>query len=422
LASPHTQGVSRVLGFYGLEALFQSERLGASLEMLSHELAMRLWQEITPKLVELGISKLVLMPDSLLAALPYVAALQLDQESLLLQPYLLAVAPSSRVWSLCQKRALDMTPGKKWLLVSGDESAGIGLVWPLYLQLRQSLGPDGEILWESALTKETFAEATSSANIIQFHLHGRFDQDVPGRSAFGLSDGKMLTMDELSQSLSLENTRLVVLSACESGEPASEPIPNAIGFPSAFLRMGVPAVLAAPWKVSELSTVLLLSHFYVQLAQNYSIAKALQMAQTWLKNLTGTETIEILQTWAEDCKSIVSVIPPSKRVSLSIARQQLIAILEELQDENNFLNSLLENLAQLPDAEVEPFVLGQLQLSSGGRENWLREIWSTLRDKIELGEEPQGVEWVKETLSRKLQYPWHSVYHWGGLEANGAVF
>lgn len=426
LASPRTQGVSRLLGLYGLEALFQSERLSGSLEFLSNELAMRLWQELTPKLAELRVSKLVLMPDSLLSALPYMAALQITQENNSIrshhQPYLLALAPSSRVWSLCQKRATAMTPGKKWLLVTGDESAGIGFVWPLYLQLRQSLGLDGELLWESALTKDSFAEATSKANIIQFHLHGHFDQDDPGQSAFNLSHGNMLTMDDLSQNLSLENTRLVVLSACESGEQVSEPIPNATGFPSAFLRIGVPAVLAAPWKVSELSAVLLLTHFYTLIARDYSIAEALQMAQIWLKNLTRVQTIEILQTWAEDCKSLISVIPSSKQVSLSIARQGLMAISEELQDENNFLNILLENLSQLPDAEVEPFILGELQLSSGGRKNWLMEIWSTLWNKKEVGEEQQGAEWVKDTLSRKQKYLWNSVYYWGGFEATGAVF
>lgn len=425
-SAPRTQGIARLIGIHGLESLFQPERFSESLDLLSHELDRLLWKKLVPKVVELGVSKLVLMPDSILAALPYMAALQINQESdpkrSHLKPYLLAFAPSSRVWSLCQKRAAAMPAGRKWLLVSGDESAQIGFVWPLYLQLHQSLGLDGEILWESDLTQDVFAKAAVNVSFIHVHLHGRFDQDDPPQSAFHLSNGKILTLDELSPNLSLDNTRLVVLSACESGEQVSEPAPNAIGFPSAFLRMGATAVLAATWKVSELSAVLLLSHFYAQLAQGHAIAEALQMAQLWLKNLTRAQTIEILQAWANDCKSLRSTIESSKWKSLSIARQQLIAIAEELQDEGNFLNALLENLTHLPDAGVEPVVLSELRLSTGGRKNWLLEIWSTLRDKIELGEDQQGAEWVKDTLSNKLHYPWASVYHWGGFEASGAVF
>jgi CHAT domain-containing protein len=237
-----------------------------------------------------------------------------------------------------------------------------------------------------------------------------------------LSNGKTLTLDELSANLSLENTRLVALSACESGEQASEPIPNAIGFPSAFLRIGVPAVLAASWKVSELSAVLLLSHFYSLIAEGYSIAESLQMAQVWLKNLTRSQAIEILQMWAEDCKTLPSVIPQSKLGSLSIARQELISISEELQNESDFLTAMLENLMQLTNSEVEPLILGELRSASGGRKWLLLEIWTTLLDKIKLGKEREGVEWTKDTLSKRLHHPWASVYHWGGFEATGAVF
>ena len=100
------------------------------------------------------------------------------------------------------------------------------------------------------------------------------------------------------ESMDLSHTRLVTLSACESGLTDSGGLfgDEYLGLPASFIIAGVPTVVASLWKVSGVSTALLMWKFYTNLMNEHqSVSQALRNAQLWLKNVHRDEVINILE-------------------------------------------------------------------------------------------------------------------------------
>ena len=93
---------------------------------------------------------------------------------------------------------------------------------------------------------------------------------------------------------------MVVLSACETGMIDLRGAPNEFkGFVSTFLQMGASNVVASLWKVSDLTTCLLMGLFYENLLKNngHSVSGSLVQAQRWLSQASSPEIIEKLKHW-----------------------------------------------------------------------------------------------------------------------------
>ncbi|NET61416.1 MAG: CHAT domain-containing protein [Symploca sp. SIO2E6] len=152
-----------------------------------------------------------------------------------------------------------------------------------------------------------------------FSCHGNFDLESPLKSALILAkdqsqeDGN-LTLAEIF-GLSLNQCRLVTLSACETGitpvfgntyEYNSD---EYISLPSGFLYAGSPSVVSSLWRVNEFPTAFLMIKFYQNLSQfptkeTGTVAIALNQAQIWLREVTK----EALQEWT----SHLSLTPNQK--------------------------------------------------------------------------------------------------------------
>jgi CHAT domain-containing protein len=100
----------------------------------------------------------------------------------------------------------------------------------------------------------------------------------------------------------LNQCRLVVLSACETGlidfRNSSD---EYIGLPSGFLYAGSVGVVNSLWTVDDLSTSFLMIKFFQNFQaaltanQDMSVASALKEAQLWLRNASNEE----LQEWTD---------------------------------------------------------------------------------------------------------------------------
>ena len=88
--------------------------------------------------------------------------------------------------------------------------------------------------------------------------------------------------------MSLNQCRLVTLSACETGLTDPTSISDEyIGLPSGFLYAGCANVVSSLWTVNQVSTAFLMIKFYKNLKKNQiSVAKALNDAQRWLRDAT----------------------------------------------------------------------------------------------------------------------------------------
>ena len=154
------------------------------------------------------------------------------------------------------------------------------------------------------------------ANYLHFSCHGSFNLNSPQDSCLQLADSedenndldlsKCLTLGNLfEKDFQLDNCRLVVLSACETGlvdfTNASD---EYISLPSGFLYAGSTSVVSSLWKVSDLSTAFMMIKFLQNLqaaminGEDFSVAVSLSQAQKWLRNSTKTQ----LEEWIGEHK------------------------------------------------------------------------------------------------------------------------
>ena len=92
----------------------------------------------------------------------------------------------------------------------------------------------------------------------------------------------ILTAYEISQ-LDLSNTRLAVLSACETARGRIFPVDGVFGLQRAFKQAGAGSILMSLWKVDDAATALFMEHFYKFLFETHDRHAALKMAQSEVK-------------------------------------------------------------------------------------------------------------------------------------------
>jgi CHAT domain-containing protein len=91
-----------------------------------------------------------------------------------------------------------------------------------------------------------------------------------------VEDG-ILTADEISR-MDLSNTKLVVLSACETAKGKVDPVDGVYGLQRAFKMAGVETIVMSLWKVQDDATSMLMTQFYTYLTSGVEKHQALWKA------------------------------------------------------------------------------------------------------------------------------------------------
>jgi CHAT domain-containing protein/tetratricopeptide (TPR) repeat protein len=160
------------------------------------------------------------------------------------------------------------------------------------------------LLWEKEAKKQAVIDHISHSNYFHFSGHGMFDWGEVQQSGLVLADKQRLTMTDILTKLNLEQMRLVVLSACETGiTDLSQNRDEFLGLPAAFLQAGSPAVLSTLWAVDDLSTTLFMREFYTRHLAGEPLAEALRQSQLWLRNVTGAELVGLVKTLRQQQES-----------------------------------------------------------------------------------------------------------------------
>jgi CHAT domain-containing protein/tetratricopeptide (TPR) repeat protein len=129
--------------------------------------------------------------------------------------------------------------------------------------------------------------------------HGYFDWQSPLDSKLVLAGGE-LSLREIQLSLARSPCDLIVLSACEAGSRDGNPRERS-DFASILLRAGCRFVIAADWRIDDLSTMLLLALVHESLAKGAGAAEALAAAQRRMQTEPGAAMAARGYRWLGQC-------------------------------------------------------------------------------------------------------------------------
>jgi hypothetical protein len=126
----------------------------------------------------------------------------------------------------------------------------------------------------------------SAYEVIHFGCHGLFDFDNPDHSGLELHGG-MLTVEQITSELRLEQLPLVVLGACETARSRPEEGEESIGLIQAFLSAGAGGIISTLWSVDDQFASDILAEFYKQ--RKNSSAPDAEVLRHVLLNLKNSE-------------------------------------------------------------------------------------------------------------------------------------
>lgn len=231
---------------------------------------------------------LIIEAEGSLASIPFQALVAPDgsylglSHTLVMSPglgYMLNLQPTS-----------DITSMLSTLLVGEPETYGPTKVIsrPLPDALREVqqisyLFPNSQLLVGKAATDDQIRRQLSGVTIFHFAGHAISGPEGTGLLVAHDSDSPVpfpqpiLGLEEISPH-TFRHVRLAVLSACSTGTPGADGFADPHNLVTAFLRAGVPHVVASRWTLDSTSAAAFMTLFYADLLRNNSVAKAIQNA------------------------------------------------------------------------------------------------------------------------------------------------
>jgi CHAT domain-containing protein len=228
-----------------------------------------------------GFSNLVIIPNSGLHFLPFQALID-EKGKFLVERFNFIYAPSASVYSLCKKR--ETPTGSSFMgMALGDISVGsnVGLpgtedelkkILPLFTNKISAFGKD--------CTESFVRQNAGKYNYLHFATHGVYNYKQPLYSCLLFppadnDDGRLNVYEVFELNL---NSKLVTLSACETGLGNITQGDEITGLSRAFLFAGSSAVIVSLWSVADYPTALLMANFYKYI-QSHPLQEALTLAQ-----------------------------------------------------------------------------------------------------------------------------------------------
>jgi CHAT domain-containing protein len=229
--------------------------------------------------------RLIIIPHRFLHILP-IHAFPIGEDKVLQNKYTVQYAPSCQLLQRIQQlQQNQLTP----LLAIQNPTKDL-IFTDLEVNIIATLFQPNQIIAKDNATQNTVTTQLKNSNhhCHHFSCHGSFNPNKPLGSALILAEQEPLTLGKIFE-LNLKKSRLVVLSACETGMIDIQSISDEyIGLPSGFLFAGSQNVVSSLWTVNDLSTAFLMIKFYQILLdsnQQVSMAIALKTAQNWLRTL-----------------------------------------------------------------------------------------------------------------------------------------
>jgi CHAT domain-containing protein/tetratricopeptide (TPR) repeat protein len=139
----------------------------------------------------------------------------------------------------------------------------------------------GETFTDTAATKNNFLKKIGVHSILHLATHTIVDDSNSSSSAivfYPTPNDNKLYLQEI-YNLKLNKTKLVILSACQTGTGKLTKGEGLVSLSRAFMYAGCPNILSSLWKTDDKSTSWLIQRFYKYLNKGFSNEEALQKAK-----------------------------------------------------------------------------------------------------------------------------------------------
>ena len=237
-----------------------------------------------------GAHTLVIVPDGALAVVPF-GALVSERGRYVVEDHALSIMPSAAAFVAALDRTDRRTNGSRALLISDPafDSATFSTLAPLpgaraEVDAIADNYKTPQLLSGASATATAFLQGLPKSDVVHFAGHAVENRDNPALSVLVFAPDRnahhtgALRAHEIA-ALRLNQTRLVVLAACDT---ANGPVTRGEGVHSLarpFLEAGVPNVIATLWKVDDAVASQLFLRFHQYFSRSGDPAAALRSAQ-----------------------------------------------------------------------------------------------------------------------------------------------
>jgi tetratricopeptide (TPR) repeat protein len=288
-------GGEPIFGWWLLES--EKEQWPERVRRAASELGILLMSHVREHLRQIGVpvgAPVTFLPNRGLGLLPVHAATMPDDGKAFLDDYVVSFAQSfASVARETREFSVSDPPSVIAAINPTSDLGYAALEWQMVVErfgagcTQMRSGGDATAQW--------VLENAPGKTYLHFACHGFFSWGDAWRSGLTLAGGDRLTLATVMRELDLRGTRLVVLSACNSGQIEAQEAPEEfIGLQTAFLRAGAKGVICSLWPVDDISTALLMDRFYEAHLGGSGPAPALQDAQLWLRRATAGELADRL--------------------------------------------------------------------------------------------------------------------------------
>ncbi len=264
-----------------------------AIESTGQALQNSLMAPIAERLATLNITHVLLMPQGGLGLLPLHAAWhEVDGiRRYFVDDYTVTYLPSAYAYKVSLERMTDTQRNGRSLVAVINPTQDLPFTRAEGEQVAGLFDRNMATVLSGANATPEVVMKQAMAGYIHFSCHGFYRWDDPMQSGLVLALREPLTMAKIIGRLNLDKTRVVTLSACETGITDIRQAPDEyLGLPAGFLQAGAPAVVSTLWAVNDLSTMLLMERFYqLHLREGRDLPVALRHAQIWLRDVTAGE-------------------------------------------------------------------------------------------------------------------------------------
>jgi CHAT domain-containing protein len=233
-------------------------------------------------------NKIIFVPHGSLHLLPF-QLLPFDGQPLGLS-HALSYLPSAGALQFLEPVS---SLAKARILAIGNPTGDLPAAAVEALLVAKQFGSEADALIGAAATEAAVREHLPNVELLHLATHGNLSEDAPLQSSLSLADNQFLTLQEL-MGMQLK-AGLVVLSACDTARGVQTGGDDVLGLTRGLIAGGAQSAVVSLWPVNDVSTALLMGHFYKKLKAGATPAEALRLAQGYLFNLDEAQQSSALQ-------------------------------------------------------------------------------------------------------------------------------